>query len=283
MISGDPNSLIAAAACFDSCIPAGQRLGVLVYLTSAWVQDELTEACGDISDTIQIIPPAGVAAVAQNYTLQANGSYLSADGVYRIYFVGSFWVLVAVVNPFMLLYYSFPGQFPCSWNATAGHAPGPDGQYVPDTGAFSYTPASAVALQWSDKNGMHPTPVDLAAFITQADPPSVTEITFVLNSGITSVTGLSQFPNLITFDGGSGNQLTTLDISGNPLLTLLEIEGNNLTTAAVNSMLIALQGFGLLNGTVAFDGQAPPAPPSGSGITAATTLTARGWSVLVDT
>jgi len=80
----------------------------------------------------------------------------------------------------------------------------------------------------------------------------------------------------------SNNQLATFDATQNVLLTRLYLNNNQLATAAVNDAVIALAAHGNLNGYCRLDGQSPPAPPSGAGITAINALVADGWTVITD-
>ena len=75
----------------------------------------------------------------------------------------------------------------------------------------------------------------------------------------------------------NGNQLTSLDIYTNTALTNLACADNQLTVASVNSILTDLDTHGLSDGYLDLGGT--NAAPTGAGVTAATSLTGKGWSV----
>lgn len=98
---------------------------------------------------------------------------------------------------------------------------------------------------------------------------------FILIGDLSSYTNLSVL--LV-----QNNQLTAIDISTNSQLVGLDIRNNNLPTSAINASLIALDGFGLFAGNYLSNGQTPPAPPSGAGAVAKTSLQGKGWVVTTD-
>ena len=78
------------------------------------------------------------------------------------------------------------------------------------------------------------------------------------------------------------SNVTAIDISNNPLLSNVELYGNSLPTSQVNNILTLLDSFGISNGTVKLEDQTPSAPPTGVGITAASNLVTKGWTVTTD-
>jgi hypothetical protein len=86
----------------------------------------------------------------------------------------------------------------------------------------------------------------------------------------------------LTFLSLTENTLSTIDIADCSNLGFCYIPYNHLTTTVVNNVLEILNGFGLTNGAVNVAGQSPLAPPSGGGITAATSLRSKGWTVNTD-
>lgn len=94
--------------------------------------------------------------------------------------------------------------------------------------------------------------------------------------GVSSCTALT---NLYCY---GNSYLTALDVAGLSVLTYLDCGSNALTVPTVNTILGDLVSGGATGGTVDLSLQTPPAPPSGAGITAATTLGTRGWTVTTD-
>jgi hypothetical protein len=150
---------------------------------------------------------------------------------------------------------------------------------VPPTSGLIYVPATEI-LVWTDAHGSHNG--NLAAFNATADYASVTDFDFAfLGNGITSITGLNNFPNLTNLESSS-ELLTTLDITGLAHLASINVSSNNLTVAAVNAILTTLDANGLHNGTVILNAQTPAAVPTGAGLTSAIALIDKGWTVTVD-
>ncbi len=135
--------------------------------------------------------------------------------------------------------------------------------------------------------------VDVPANVTRINNDS---------DNITSVSGLNNMPalnylqininNLSALDVSGNpamatvvafsNSLTAFDISSNPNIITLNLFGSQLPVSDINNILINLDSFGLLNGFVRLDGQTPAAPPSGAGAVAKTSLQGKGWTVITD-
>jgi hypothetical protein len=79
-----------------------------------------------------------------------------------------------------------------------------------------------------------------------------------------------------------GNTLTNFSIASNTALKLVQLQNNNLPTSSVNAILVSLDNAGLHNGSVNLSHQSPSAPPSGAGVTAVSSLIAKGWTVQTD-
>lgn len=303
-VSCDPQDLITQFGCLQ-CVPNGMMAYARLQLLCQWAGSItpartiiiIADGAGGfwelVVDTIGNVGAESAAGPATSPVILADGS-------------GGFWQII--VDPSGLR-----GTQPSAGPATVPPPTLTDSsgglwELVVDTlgnlGAnslqpFSYAPAGAV-ITWSDSGGGHAG--NLATFNATADIPSV----FLLNVnglGLTSIVGLHQFPLLNNFDCG-GCSLTDLDVSLNPLLTLFVVTVNagitavnvatnpalmtvqmgfcSLTQDAVNAILIALDGFGTLNGTVTLNNQTPPAPPSGAGIAAAASLVGKGWAVTTD-
>lgn len=75
--------------------------------------------------------------------------------------------------------------------------------------------------------------------------------------------------------------MTTIDISTNSALLSLDLTDNALDEAAVDGVLVALDGFGLEDGEVDLSG-GTNAPPSATGLTAKANLEGKGWGVTVN-
>ena len=75
------------------------------------------------------------------------------------------------------------------------------------------------------------------------------------------------------------SQITSLDISHNPLLTYVNLSNCLLTQASVDSILSALVAHGLSGGTCQLHGTGRNSAPSASGLIDKATLVSRSWSV----
>ena len=165
---------------------------------------------------------------------------------------------------------------------------------------FSYTPTNQLIF-WDDKNGAGQSAASLTLFNAHADIPSVTSI--ALDTGfVTSISNLSSLPALqtaildtgtyATLDCTGCSKLSHLDcssgvvanliLSGCVALNWLDASADFLPLTVVNYICIILDGFGLHNGTLHLQSQTPPAPPTGSGVTAKNSLIAKGWAVTTD-
>lgn len=92
---------------------------------------------------------------------------------------------------------------------------------------------------------------------------------------------VSALPSLQSLRTQTSAQSSIVIANTQPITDLLA--GTNvLSSSQVDSILIALDGNGLLNGTVDLSGQTPPAPPSAVGIARALSLIAKTWTVTVD-
>lgn len=96
---------------------------------------------------------------------------------------------------------------------------------------------------------------------------------------ITTIPNIPTSLSALRFDG---NQITTIPTIPNDGLLYITGSQNNLTVAAVNAVLQQLQTLGVTTGQYSFDGQTPPAPPSGGGIIAYDALIAAGNYVTTD-
>lgn len=77
------------------------------------------------------------------------------------------------------------------------------------------------------------------------------------------------------------NALTSLDISGLTKLLSVDLIENALTETAVDSILSALDAYGLSNGYVGLN-DGTNAPPSAAGLTSKANLEGKGWTVDVN-
>jgi Leucine-rich repeat (LRR) protein len=80
----------------------------------------------------------------------------------------------------------------------------------------------------------------------------------------------------------NNNQLTSLDIATNIALKYLYCDNNQLATVSVNSILVNLDNFGLVDGYLNTELQDPLAPPTGAGVPAKDNLIGKGWGVTTD-
>lgn len=120
------------------------------------------------------------------------------------------------------------------------------------------------------------------------------------NSGGNTVFALNQCPSLTSLSLYDNSTSTSLDISTNTLLTTLYCPGNNLTSldvstntllttlycganalVDVDSIFIALDGFGLSGGTINCSG-GTNAAPTGASTAARANLLARGWTLITN-
>lgn len=118
-----PASLSQAAACL-TCIPSGQRWGVIAYLMCQWAQTEAPVTCGTPSDFI-IVTGAGDAAANQQYNFVnlVIGYQGLTDPTYTIKtdLNGDWWIYHNFTN----LYKSAAADFPCVWTLDGGAGTGP--------------------------------------------------------------------------------------------------------------------------------------------------------------
>jgi hypothetical protein len=98
---------------------------------------------------------------------------------------------------------------------------------------------------------------------------------------LTGVLNLANVSNLTTISLPN-NDITSIDISGNPAIDQFDLSNNELSVAQVNASLVALAAGAVNNGTYDSSGQTPAAPPSGVGAAAVLTLQGRGWTVTTD-
>jgi Leucine-rich repeat (LRR) protein len=91
---------------------------------------------------------------------------------------------------------------------------------------------------------------------------------------------LSAAVNLTAFDFGQ-NALTTISVANSPGLLFVGLSINDLNQAAVDGVLVDLDGFGLSSGEVQLNG-GTNAAPSATGLTAKASLEGRGWVVTVN-
>lgn len=98
---------------------------------------------------------------------------------------------------------------------------------------------------------------------------------------VSAINNLSEVPGIQVLNL-QNNQLTTIDISGNPIIAGIDLDNNFLPTSVINATLIALDGFGLFPGLYNSVGQTPAAPPSGAGAAAKISLQGKGWGVNTD-
>lgn len=100
------------------------------------------------------------------------------------------------------------------------------------------------------------------------------------NQNITTIDA-SQNTSLISLEG-QNNDLTSISFTIGSTLDFLTINNNNISTTVVNFILVQFDNSGITNGRLDLNIQTPPAPPSGSGITAKNNLIGKGWSVSTD-
>lgn len=123
----------------------------------------------------------------------------------------------------------------------------------------------------------------IPGLLTSLDITQNTALTELLLARHASLTAIDISQNVLLDNLSIQNcSLTAADITNNALLLTCLLSVNKLTVGAVNAILIALDGFGLLNGTCATFGQVPAAAPTGAGATAKTNLIGNGWTVTTD-
>ena len=106
------------------------------------------------------------------------------------------------------------------------------------------------------------------------DSNSQTFLTSINTSGLAS---------LNSFVSDNSPVLATVNVSSNLAMNNMDLSACALSTAQINSILIALDTNGLSNGAASLQGQSPPAPPSGLGIVAYNSLTvAKNWIIFTD-
>lgn len=120
--------------------------------------------------------------------------------------------------------------------------------------------------------------VPKTAFLTNISVSGGNE--FLPAHGLTSIdttncTALSSF-NIL----GPGN-LQGVDVSTNSQIVTCLLLTNQMTSATVDSILVALAGFTKSNGTLDVSSQLP-SPPGPLGLAAKVVLNGRGWSVATD-
>lgn len=142
-------------------------------------------------------------------------------------------------------------------------------------GEFSYfSQAGIIMLSHSFQAGVQ------TCYLYVSDNTQIAKVE-IMSQELSAISALSNLSSIAVLNVDN-NVLTTIDMSGNPLLTGVVISNNKLSQASINASLVALDGFGLLNGTFNSVGQTPAAPPSGAGAVAALSLQGKGWTVVTD-
>ena len=116
---------------------------------------------------------------------------------------------------------------------------------------------------------------------------SLTSITFGTHNNLgifgadlnnLSTIDLSGLPVLFALTLNS-NLLTSLNISSNSGLSKISLSANNFNGAALSSILIALDNFGLTGGGINVRNQIPPATITTAGLIAISNLQAKAWNI----
>jgi len=111
--------------------------------------------------------------------------------------------------------------------------------------------------------------------ITFSDAEKITTIHAAYAMGPAAL-DLTNLINLEYLTVGSNPRVTEIDISTNTKISYLNAAYTDIDVNTVNHIGLALDSFGLSNGTVYVQGN--PAP-TGAGLAAYTNLTAKGWTV----
>lgn len=117
--------------------------------------------------------------------------------------------------------------------------------------------------------------------ISRIDITSAPSLVSLATTGSSlSMIDVSNNINIDTLFISSGN-LNDIELPSAPISSL-NLSNNLLSTETINRILIQIDEYGLTGGRITLSQQTPSAPPTGAGITAASNLVAKGWTVTTD-
>lgn len=202
---------------------------------------------------------------------------LAATPAHDYAVAGIFEMKIMFANPDVISAIQFVGQAPLksieyvqgSFNALAT---------IVATGGFQLESVNLTGLSVGPANFILDLFNNILASFDAVNLPDTTGELRLYNNNLTTI-DLGTFPGTIV--DLSENLLTS--ITGATLgMSDLNVSVNNLSTAEVNTILQKLDTNGSTGGDINSFDQSPAAPPSGAGITAASNLTGKGWTVTTD-
>jgi len=196
------------------------------------------------------------------------------------------------------------GTYTVSISQTYGSIAAPQQIQVTFTGSIIWGDGNISNFNLACMNAMQLKHKYVASGIYSIDinfnyPNSIRTFTVAYPDSIISISGMGGILNGLPSHKKTINflntKLTSLDLTGNPNLVEMELNNNSFTSASVNALLISVDNNGLSSGcpscggTIPYlrikhypgqpGGNAPLAPPTGSGITALNNLIAKGWKI----